>query len=28
LTPDRLALERPMAIACSVERAPCLPSRM
>ena len=28
LTPARLAFERPMAIACLVERAPCLPSRM
>ena len=27
-TPARLAFERPMAIACLVERAPCLPSRM
>ena len=27
-TPARRALERPMAIACSGERAPCLPSRM
>ncbi len=26
-TPDRRAFERPMAIACLVERAPCLPSR-
>jgi hypothetical protein len=26
-TPARRALERPMAIACSGERAPCLPSR-
>jgi hypothetical protein len=26
-TPDFLALESPMAIACLVERAPCLPSR-
>jgi hypothetical protein len=26
-TPARRALERPMAIACLVERAPCLPSR-
>ena len=27
-TPERRALERPMAIACFVERAPCFPSRM
>src|SRR5256714_1176148 len=27
LTPARLAFESPMAIACLVERAPCLPSR-
>jgi hypothetical protein len=27
-TPARRALERPMAIACLVERAPCFPSRM
>jgi hypothetical protein len=27
-TPARLAFERPMAIACLVERAPCLSSRM
>ena len=27
-TPARRALESPMAIACFVERAPCLPSRM
>src|ERR1700761_7448090 len=27
-TPARRALERPIAIACLVERAPCLPSRM
>ncbi len=27
-TPARLALESPMAMACSVERAPCFPSRM
>ena len=27
LTPARLAFESPMAIACFVERAPCLPSR-
>jgi hypothetical protein len=27
-TPARRALDRPMAIACSGERAPCLPSRM
>jgi hypothetical protein len=27
-TPARRALESPMAIACLVERAPCLPSRM
>jgi hypothetical protein len=27
-TPARRALERPMAIACFVLRAPCLPSRM
>jgi hypothetical protein len=26
-TPARRAFERPMAIACFVERAPCLPSR-
>src|SRR5207248_8177604 len=26
-TPARRAFESPMAIACSVERAPCLPSR-
>src|SRR5437588_2411260 len=26
-TPARLAFERPMAIACLVERAPCFPSR-
>ena len=26
-TPARRALERPMAIACFGERAPCLPSR-
>ena len=26
-TPARRALERPIAIACSVDRAPCLPSR-
>ena len=26
-TPDRRALESPMAMACLVERAPCLPSR-
>jgi hypothetical protein len=26
-TPDRRAFESPMAIACLVERAPCLPSR-
>ena len=28
LSKARRALERPMAIACLVERAPCLPSRM
>src|SRR5438876_7740858 len=28
LTPARRALERPMAMACLAERAPCLPSRM
>jgi hypothetical protein len=28
LTPDRRAFERPIAIACFVDRAPCLPSRM
>jgi hypothetical protein len=27
-TPARLALESPMAMACSVERAPCFPARM
>ena len=27
-TPARRALDRPIAIACWVERAPCLPSRM
>lgn len=27
-SPARRALERPMAIACLVERAPCFPSRM
>lgn len=27
-TPERRALERPMAMACFVERAPCFPSRM
>src|SRR5438128_12155031 len=27
-TPARRALLRPMAMACFVERAPCLPSRM
>jgi hypothetical protein len=27
-TPARRAFESPMAIACFVERAPCLPSRM
>lgn len=26
-TPARRALDKPMAIACFVERAPCLPSR-
>src|SRR5204863_6289551 len=26
-TPARRALERPMAIACLLDRAPCLPSR-
>jgi hypothetical protein len=28
LTPDRRAFERPIAIACLVDRAPCFPSRM
>ena len=28
LTPARRALDRPMAIACFGERAPCLPCRM
>ena len=28
LTPARLAFDKPIAIACFVERAPCLPSRM
>jgi hypothetical protein len=28
LTPDRRAFESPIAIACFVDRAPCLPSRM
>ena len=28
LTPARRALDKPMAIACLVERAPCFPSRM
>jgi hypothetical protein len=27
LTPARLAFDRPIAIACFVDRAPCLPSR-
>ena len=27
-TPARRAFERPMAIACFVDRAPCFPSRM
>jgi hypothetical protein len=27
LTPDRRAFDNPMAIACFVDRAPCLPSR-
>src|ERR1051325_5295820 len=27
-TPARRALDRPMAMACFVDRAPCLPSRM
>src|SRR5207244_5039199 len=27
LTPARRALDKPMAIACFVDRAPCLPSR-
>ncbi|PYQ08028.1 MAG: hypothetical protein DMF83_07870 [Acidobacteria bacterium] len=27
-TPARRAFDRPMAIACLVERAPCLPSRI
>jgi len=27
-TPERRAFDKPMAIACLVERAPCLPSRM
>jgi hypothetical protein len=27
-TPARRAFDKPIAIACSVERAPCLPSRM
>ena len=27
-TPERLAFDSPMAIACFVDRAPCLPSRM
>jgi hypothetical protein len=26
-TPERRAFERPIAIACFVDRAPCLPSR-
>jgi hypothetical protein len=26
-TPERLAFERPIAIACFVDRAPCFPSR-
>ena len=28
LTPERRAFDRPMAIACFVDRAPCFPSRM
>jgi hypothetical protein len=28
LTPERRAFERPIAIACFVDRAPCFPSRM
>lgn len=28
LTPERRAFDSPMAIACFVDRAPCLPSRM
>ena len=28
LTPERRAFDRPMAMACSVERAPCFPRRM
>jgi len=28
LTPARRALDRPIAIACSVDRAPCFPSRI
>jgi hypothetical protein len=27
-TPDRRAFDRPIAMACFVDRAPCLPSRM
>jgi hypothetical protein len=27
LTPARLAFDKPIAIACLVDRAPCLPSR-
>jgi len=27
-TPERRAFDRPMAIACLLERAPCFPSRM
>jgi len=27
-TPARRAFDKPIAIACLVERAPCLPSRM
>jgi hypothetical protein len=27
-TPDRRALDSPIAMACLVERAPCLPFRM
>lgn len=28
LTPERRAFDNPIAIACFVDRAPCLPSRM
>ncbi|PYO46704.1 MAG: hypothetical protein DMD72_12050 [Gemmatimonadetes bacterium] len=28
MTPARRAFDSPMAIACSVDRAPCFPSRM